>query len=358
MTRLGLPVIDVHASERVRVQQELALERAHQGGYNRMPLLKMCQEALRLNGHPTSANPEETMRAAISTGTAADIFTTVIETQLIDGYKAAPDSTKQWTSETDVESFQQQDRPRLGHTAAMEMLPRGGSASFASLQASKENYVVRRFAKQVIIDDQDIIDDRVGAFKNVPRELGVAAAQVRPDLVYAILLANAALAADNIALFDAADHVNLDTGAGLAAATLEAAMGAVGIQQDVINLNQTARFLITPQGLKRTALGLLHDLEVSGGDENIIPICEARLDNGVTDPASGTLYAGSATTWYMSIDPSRGPTIEVAYLSDNNRQPVITPYPVEQGRWGIGWAVNIDIGAKALGYQGVHKATA
>ena len=89
---------------------------------------------------------------------------------------------------------------------------------------------------------------------------------------------------------------------------------------------------------------------------NLTLISDSRLDNGVTDPKSGTVNAGSATTWYMASAMAR--TIEVGYIRGSGRAPELRSFVLSQGQWGMGWDIKMDIGAKALDYRGFNKATA
>ena len=77
---------------------------------------------------------------------------------------------------------------------------------------------------------------------------------------------------------------------------------------------------------------------------------------GVTDPSTGEAYAGLATNWFLVCSPNQGPTIEVGYLAGTNRRPQLRRFMLDRGQWGIGFDIDMDIGAKALDYFGVHKS--
>ena len=144
-------------------------------------------------------------------------------------------------------------------------------------------------------------------------------------------------------------------------------------QENGANLNVRATHLLVPQALRHTASQIVNSSEIhpanyptSSGDQvgNLNPIqadglqiaSDARLDNGVTDPNSGTTYVGSATTWFAAS--ASAPTIEVGYLSGTGRAPVVRSSSLTNGRWGINFDAKLDIGAKALDWRGLHKSTA
>ena len=88
----------------------------------------------------------------------------------------------------------------------------------------------------------------------------------------------------------------------------------------------------------------------------ITPVSDSRIANGVTDPNTGTAYSGTTTQWWLVSN--KAPTIEVAYLRGSGKAPQVRQYILDRGEWGIGWDVNMDVGAKALSWQGFYSANA
>ncbi len=348
-------------------QRQRTMEFAHR--YADMSLFDICAEAVRMDGGTVPSGRQKTIEAAFSGSTLTNIFTTNVNTRILATYNEAGDTTADWTSETDVPDFKSNERPRMTKGPDLKRLPPGGTADHVERSDIAESYKIARYAKQFTVDDQDIINDRFNALMDTPREMGLAAARLRPDLVYAILLANAALS-DSVTLFHAASHGNLFTSAALAAATLEAAITGIETQQEnSVNLNLRATHLLVPSDLKFTASQLINSSEMRDTtastklgtrnpiqDENLTLVSDARLSNGVTDPATETAHAGSATTWFLASALAH--VIEVAYLRGTGRAPQVRRFNLDRGQWGIGWDVKMDIGAKALDYRGVNKNTA
>jgi hypothetical protein len=368
--RAGLAVIPPTASDERRRELERIAELGDR--YRDTSMIDVCRYALQIAGRPIPHGRDETIRAAVSTGELTNIFTTVVNAQVLSSYADTPDTTGPFVRDAEVPDFKSNERIMLGKTAALDKLPRGDTAKHATRGDQKEEYKVARYAKQFVVDEQDIIDDRFNALLDMPNEMGAAARRLRPDLVYAILLANAALGADSVALFHAATHGNLDTSSALAKATLIAAITAMGTQQqDGVNLGLFPQSLLVPHALRFTAKELVRSQQVVAtgttdllvpaynalADEGLGVISDSRLDNGVTDPATGTTYTGSATTWFMAARGGRH-TIEVGYLRGTGRAPMLRSFVLDKGQWGIGWDIKHDIGAKALDYRGLHKSTA
>lgn len=342
-------------------------------------LLRQCvlMDTGRLYWDPAEAF--EAARATPSGGTLAYVFSTNVYARIIAGWDEVPDTTA-WCDEEDVPNFLTQEDISLEADARLKRLARGGTATDATISDAHEQYKIARFARKWTVDEQDLIDDRLGAILRMPQEMGAAARRLRPDLVYACLLANAVLA-DTGALFNATavttagGHANLTT-AVLGATGLKAAILAMGKYRlkDGTALNIKPRYLMVPSALQWTAKELLtstaqaytaaaaaatpalyYPINVLMG-ENITLVVDDRIGAaGVVDPTTNTARTGLDTNWFLS---SGGPrTIRVAYRRGTNRQPVMRSFTLDKGQWGQGWDINMDIGAKALDYRGLHQST-
>ena len=337
-----------------------------------LSLLDICREALRIDGVEIPHDRDEMMKRAVSTPALTTIFTSTMGAKLLAAYETTEDSSVAWTSEEDVTNFLTNERHTFGSDATLQQLPSGGQADHASAEDGMESYKIRRFARRASVDDQTIINDNLGAVMAWMDEFGEAARHVRPDLVYSLLAANAALDTDGVALFNAA-HNNLTGTAALAAATLQAAITRLATQtQYGRNLNLPPAYVICPRALEFTAAQILNSAERrdTGGaatdgtanplfGRNLDVVPESRLDNGVTDPVTGTTYAGSASTWYLATKSGRH-TVVVGYLSGTGRAPLLRSanFVGGSGSYGLAWDIKLDIGGKALDFRGLQKMTA
>jgi hypothetical protein len=260
-----------------------------------------------------------------------------------------------------------QERGRLTKASGMKKLARGHEAQQIEYGDAIEEYKIARYAGQFTIDDQDFIDDSFGGLsEHTPRELGELAAELRPNLVYGILLANANMR-DSNPLFDAL-HSNVITSSALGPLTLDAARKTLAVQRENNRQVRTMmRYLIVPENLGFTAEQLISSAELrnSSGyigtanpNQNKFQVrTDPRLDNGVTDPDTGTTHNGSLTTWYGAAEGGRG-GIEVGYRRGTGRAPRMETFLLTGARWGMGWKCAMDIGAKAIDWRGLVRATA
>jgi hypothetical protein len=312
----------------------------------------------------------EVIERVAATGTLSTVFSTVVNKSIMIGFQETEDTTQGWTTTVPIADFRTNTRFRLRPAGNMELLPRGGKANQEGVEDTVQTYSAKRYAKQFVVDEQDIIDDDMNALRSVPMEMGQAAARLRPDMVYYILKANAALD-DGTALFATA-RGNLKASGGVySTARLQAAISAMGVMtesagnaRDTVKINVNPRYLIVPKALEfaasidlessgrfdTSALGTFNPLKGRG----IQLVTDSRLDLALTDPISGSSAAADTAGWYLVGDPALVPTIEVGILRGTNGMPTVRSFVLTEGQWGLGWDIKHDIGATALAGRGMY----
>lgn len=306
-----------------------------------------------------------TLQAGFSTGATAAIFTQSIGAIALATYMEVGDFSRGWTSESDVPNLLETDRPRMQSGQDLTLHETGGEATHAARSANNEKVKADRFSRTAEIDENDFINDRFQLLRETPAEFGRAAARLRPNMVAAVMLANASLS-DSVALFHAT-HANLLTSSALAQTTLRNARSALSKQKDGdTSINLPATHLIVPSDLGDLAVQLTMSAVITndsgaGGTNplrmrNIMPVEEARLANGVVNPLTGLSIAGSISTWYLVS--AEGHTIEVQFLEGTGRVPQVIVSQLSGGKFGLSIAVKHFIGAKALDYRSMVKVTA
>lgn len=352
-----------------------AVDRGHE--LASLPLVEVAARCLRMSGiecDPTPrsiANALATRESSVSTLELVGTFTQTFGALMLAGFEEVPDSTI-WCSERDNPNFFSVPRTRFGKAGGLTKLASGKSAEHMTFDDKTEDTKVDRYAGQIVIDEQSLINDYFGALNgDTPEIMGAAARRLRPDLVYALLLSNPAMR-DGNNLFDNTNHGNLKTTVPLNATNLPTVLTAIAVQQENdVNLNLRGQFLVVPQTLRFTARQLIGsptvvvagDTDVVQGSSNVLAsedlvvVSESRLDNGVTDPESGTAQSGSVEDWYVAAN-SRQHTVEVTYRRGGSRSPEMRSFMLDRGQFGIGFDVVMDIGAKALSWEGLCKADA
>jgi len=360
--------------------EQLARSAEEAWRFRDMSMMDLVRAAARIDGIESGFHVSRgellqsySARAGFSTSALANIFTTNMSSQLLAAFDATEDTTSGgWIRENrDIPNFKTNERARLEKGGQLKKLPRGSEADHEEYTDSVETYKIARYAKQFVVDEQDIIDDTFGGInKHTPADLGEAARQLRPDLVYSIMLGNPNMR-DGNPLFDATNHGNNTGSATFAVAALGAARSRMRTQQENgRNLSIAPFALIVPDALRDSAVEVLKSqLVIDGTATGLRPafnaqslsglmlVSEARLDNGVTDPTDptgATVHAGSDTTWFLAGKASAH-TLEVGYLRGTGGRPQMRTFVLTKGKWGIGWDINHDIGAKALSWHGWQR---
>lgn len=332
--------------------------------YRDMSVVDLCAECLRLDGRDVPRNRELRVQAAFSGAALTSIFTTNINTIMLATYSEADDYTEGWTSTAEVNDYKLNERPRMQKGGPLSKQPRGGEADHTTRSDTEESYKIQRYSRQFDYDEMDAIDDHWNMLADIPIEMGNASGRMRPSLVTAILLSNPTLAGPNIALFDNATNGNKLFSQTLALGTFQAACVALRkFRENGVNLNLEPTHVIVPADLDFLIDQILHSgLVVSGnttaiGNVNTTIKVKAEprptpyLSNGVVDPDSGTTYSGSTSTWYLASNKAH--IIEVGYLKGSGRAPQMRSWMLSQGKFGIGYDVNLSVGAKALDWRGI-----
>ena len=353
--------------------QEAARAVENAWNFRSMSLVDVCRaamdvEGVRYNGY----DRDEIVQRSFSTATLNAVFTTNFAAQMLEGFATAPDTTGPFTREADLPNFQTVERIQKHLLSGLKRTDRNQTPEDAEAAAVLESYKLARYTERFTVDEMDIIDDRFGALDMTPGEMGEAARELRPDLVYSILLGNPTMGQDGVALFDAAHGNLVASGAALSSATLEARKSAMAQQTSNGRLlNVMARHLIVPESKHWTARQLIGSAEIRNTTVSTIQptmnpaqgsfdvIAEPRLDVGVTDPSSltGVTHAGQPGAFFLATAGGRH-GIEVGHLRGTGRAPVVRRYDLTEGRIGMGWLVIMYVAAKAIGYQGLQKASA
>lgn len=382
--RIGRDPVNPKASEADRQRMERAADAGRRyADFSLMEMVRAIVDSEGLRDPISGGTPhgrQAYIRAAVSGGSLAYVFTTNINAAMMQAYQDAPDSTIGLTRDVDVPNFQSREVIDFDVANGMKKLPRGTEAKHITVSDAEVTYKISRYAEQFVIDEQDIIDDRLDFFSRIPERMGQDARRLRPDLFYALLLSNPTMG-DGGALFNATavttagGHANLGS-SDFSSTTLKTAVAAMGVQKkNGVNINVRPRYLIVPVALEMLARETLFsaslliarggttDATIERGSMNVITDIgldlrvDARIDNGLTNPADGSAVSGDPGKWFLSADPNQVPTIEFAYLSGTGRAPMVERFNLTGGQWGFGYKVKMDVGIKELDWRGLYAST-
>jgi hypothetical protein len=226
-------------------------------------------------------------------------------------------------------------------------------------QLGEEHYTqqIETYGKMFALTRKMIINDDLEALSDIPRYIGIGAADKINDLVWQAFLKSKT--SDGKQLYSA-DHKNLIT-AALDIDGLTAAEIAFSKQERSKGrpLGIKAKYLVVPISLKVKAEVLMKSITLDG----------ATVLSGNVNPHSGkfeilsssylsadSFENSSDTTWYLLADPNRLPVLEVAFLS-GKQNPTIERADADFNTLGVQFRGYHDFGVSPQDHRGVLKVT-
>lgn len=286
-----------------------------------LSLPEMARDCLRAAGvNVTGLAPIGIVtRAMHSTSDFPLILGNTVGRTLRQAYEAAPAGVRQLSRETSVRDFRAKQRLML--SAAPTPLPVGEAGEYkaGTLAEARETYAGKRFGRLIGITVETMTNDDVGAFTDLSRRFGQAAAEFERQQLVDLLVSgsgNGPTMEDTKALFHA-DHGNkAASGAAPSETTLNAARVAMRRQKGLAGepIMVVPKFILVPPELETTAEKLVSTVQATKTDDanvftQLMLVVEPRLTN--------------ATRWYMAADPATIDGLEHCYV-EGLKGPTVT----------------------------------
>ena len=313
-----------------------------------MTTVDLARECLRhANVNVTGMSASTIVERALHTaGDFPIILGDAVGRTLREAYAAAPSGLKQIGRQTTAKDFKDKHRISLGEAPRLEKVNEAGEFKAGTLAEAKESYRLSTYGKIFKISRQALINDDLGAFNDLARRMGNAAAATEAQLLVDLLVSNAGLGpvmGDGKALFHV-DHGNLaGTAAAIGEASLTVARKAlrkqVGLSGELITV--TPKFLIVPADLETKAEKELAAISpTAAADVNVFAgklmiVVEPRFT--------------SATRWYVSADPANIDGLEYAYLEGEQGVQIETQQGFETD--GVSVKARVDFGAGIVDWR-------
>lgn len=309
----------------------------------------MARELLTLRGFQTTGLSPASMitRALHTTSDFPIILGDTVGRTLRDAYQAAPSGIRRLGRQTTARDFRAINKLMLGEAPMLEKLNEHGEIKAGTMTEAKEAYKVETWARKIGITRQVLVNDDLGAFSDLARRMGQAAAETEARILVDLLEANSGNGPkmdDTKALFHA-DHGNkAGTGAVISDTTLSAARLALRMQKGLSGqpVRATPKYLMVPPALETVA------------EKWLATVAAAKAAD--VNPFSGSLSLvveprlASATRWYVTADPSEIDGLEFAYLAGGEG-----PQVESKSGWdvdGVEIRVILDFGAGFIDHRG------
>ncbi len=271
-------------------------------------------------------------------GTTADfpaILGNVMYRSLIDWAKSVPDAWRSYSAIGDLSDFRPATRV-IGYEAE-DLLDVGENGAYIDSMLADASYTVRlgTYGRAFSINRRVIINDDLGYIKKQPQRFGRAAGRSIATFVSQTLLEGNGNTFDSNALFDAANHANLTTGAGSAISSANIQSGITALQkQTVLGVLHTvlAKWLLVPPALQWTARQILNSAIVVAA-AGTAPATGAITTVGNVNVLQGALgliidpFLSSATAWYILADPADVPVLDVGFLNGKQTPDLLVEKP-------------------------------
>lgn len=309
----------------------------------------MAKDLLSLRGESTMGlSPAGLVtRALHTTSDFSIILGNTVGRVLRDSYQAAPSGIRQLGRQTSARDFRSVNKIMLGEVPLLEKLNEHGEIKAGTMAEAREAYKVETWARKIGITRQVLVNDDLGAFSDLARRMGQAAAETEARILVNLLEANSGNGpklSDGKTLFHA-DHGNkAGTGAAISDGTLSAARLALRTQKGIEDrtIRVTPRYLLVPPALETEA------------EKWLAAVSPAKAAD--VNPFAGSLSLvveprlTSAARWYVTADPGEIDGLEFAYLSGNEG-----PQVESKSGWdvdGVEIRVILDFGAGFLDHRG------
>ena len=271
-------------------------------------------------------------------------------------YEAAGSTLKAVSRERSAQNFRAMHAVQLSGFGTLESLPEGAEFRHGTFSERKESFSVATYGKIFGISRQAIVNDDLGAFADMFRVMGRAAAETEAQTLAGLLNSNPEMS-DGEDLFSAA-HANIvATGGGAPSIEqFDLVRQLMRLQRDMdgeTRLNLSPLHVVVPPQLETQAI------TTSGGSWNVQADMQEFLSGTAQNPFRGFLNVvveprlTSSTQWYFFADPLLAPVLEHAYL-DGYRGPQIE----SREAWtslGMEFRVHLSFGCGVTGWAGAAR---
>ena len=302
------------------------------------------------------------LEAAFSSASLPGILSNIANKVLLEGFLTMDDTWKKIAKIASVNNFQTHQRYRMNGAFKFEKVGADGEIKHGSIGEQAFSQQVDTHAIMFSLTRQMIINDDLAAFSDIPRGIGIGAAEAISDAVWECVLSNPTQKDGK--KFFSADHKNLVSGA-------EAKLDVDGLTKAELVFSEQERaqgrplgipasILLVPSALKVAAETLMKSMTLNEtttenkGKPNTNP--HAGKYETVSSPHLGSkVFKGnSATAWYLLADPRRLAAFEVAFLGGQER-PTVERADADFNILGVQFRGYIDFGVKEQDHRGALK---
>ncbi|OHB51754.1 MAG: hypothetical protein A2Y12_01330 [Planctomycetes bacterium GWF2_42_9] len=355
--RLNASVIEVAALLSAKADEKMILKAYGEqttneaGKYHKIGIIDLFRLAAKSEGIelPLMMSDKNTfIRAAFSTVSLPNILSNIANKLLLDAYLNQENSWRKIVKIASVNDFKTHSRFRL--TDNLTFVKVGADGELKHGKLSEQVYTQKADTSGIMfsLNRQTIINDDLDAFADIPKMLGIGAADAISDAIWGLILSNPnAMYSLAPAGYKANYAEGADTALSIAGLTAADLMFRNQQKPNGKPLGIAPKYLVVPNALTVTAKLLMTSLKVN--ESSNVPNPEDNPWAGAFEVVTSswlgnsTIAGNSAKAWYLFADPNRLASFEIAFLN-GNENPTIESADADFNTLGIQFRGYIDFG--------------
>ncbi|HOX08379.1 MAG TPA: hypothetical protein PK280_18435, partial [Planctomycetota bacterium] len=344
---------------------ERALDAAHP--MRHIGLRELVAECARMEGMSVPrvfGDGAETITAGFSTVSLPGILESVMNRVMLASYEATPIAALELAQVGSVSDFKEVTRYRLLGTGGFEKVAPDGELKHGRLGEQGFRNKADTYGQMLMLTRKDVINDDLGAFLEIPSQMGRSGAELIDELFFSLLLANPGgfFGTPNGNFLDGADSAFGPDSLTKARTLFRKQKAGPGTKErDKKPINVRPEILVVPVELETEAdvlIGAAQLMMDSMGVKTKIPTDNPHRNKYrvVSAPhLSDTFFSGaSSKAWYLFANPAVLPAFEVVFLN-GRREPVIERVDAPANMLGMGFRGYLDVGVQEQDPRGAVK---
>ena len=302
------------------------------------------------------------LQAAFSSAALPGVLSNIANKMLLEGYNYVEDAWRKIAKIASVNDFKEHTRYRMTGSFKFQQVGPDGEIKHGQLDEQQFGQKADTHGIMFALTRQMIINDDLGAFTDIPRQIGMGAAESIAEAVWSLWLRNPTQA-DGKAFFHA-DHNNysegVDTALSIDGLTAAEVLFAQQVKPNGKPLGIMPSLLLVPPGLKVAAEMLMKSLQLNETTTTNKAKPATNPHAGKFDVVSSVYLSNTSFSnasnkaWYLLSDPNRLSAIEVAFLNGVDR-PTVEKTDADFSTLGVQFRGFIDFGVREQDHRGAVK---